>query len=264
MKNSSAAVEFSTASLSPSRSAWKESVRTAIRCGRELCRRLGLSEQFACERVEGDFAVFVPEPFFQRIQPGNPDDPLLKQVLGTAAEAGSSAGYSVDPVGDLASLIGPGVLHKYPGRALLIATGVCAVHCRYCFRRHFSYEEQTAVDLSAVVDSLREEPTIDEVLLSGGDPWMLTDERLAMLVEGLEQVEHLRRLRIHTRLPIVIPSRVTAELCELLRRSRLTPWVVVHVNHPAELDEATLESLGRLVDHGIPVMNQAVLLRGHQ
>jgi EF-P beta-lysylation protein EpmB len=147
---------------------------------------------------------------------------------------------------------------------LLITTGACAVHCRYCFRRHYPYSEgpRSIDDWQPAIDRLAADPSIDEVLLSGGDPLTLVDEQLAELARRLAEIPHLRRLRIHTRLPIVIPQRVTSELLDWLSGTRLAPIMVVHANHPQEIDAATAGALTKLIDAGVPVLNQSVLLRG--
>jgi EF-P beta-lysylation protein EpmB len=200
----------------------------------------------------------------RRIEPRNPSDPLLRQVLPLGDELRPHADFKLDPVGDAAAELAPGVLQKYASRSLLITTGVCAIHCRYCFRRHYPYAAapKSPADWQPAIDRLAADESIDEAILSGGDPLTLTDRQLAGLVARLEGVTSLRRLRIHTRLPIVIPQRVTDELLGTLRGTRLTSIVVVHANHPAELDEATCAALRRLVDAGVPVLNQAVLLGG--
>ncbi|QDU54849.1 L-lysine 2,3-aminomutase [Aeoliella mucimassa] len=212
----------------------------------------------------GDFAMLVPRSYVRRMQPGNPADPLLRQVLPVAAEHQPADGFVADPVGDLAATRGPGLLHKYHGRVLLVLTGACAVNCRYCFRRHYPYATATATlrQLQPVLDQVAADESVDEVLLSGGDPLMLGDDLLADLVGRLEDIPHLRRLRIHTRLPIVLPERVTSELAELLGRSRLQPVVVVHANHANELDHQVAEALRQLSTAGAMLLNQAVLLRG--
>ena len=208
------------------------------------------------------------------MQPGDLRDPLLMQVLPVAAETQVVDGFGKDPVGDLAAAdltaggSGDelnGILQKYTGRALLITTGACAVHCRYCFRRHFPYEQtprgqdawQPAIERIAADDSL------EEVILSGGDPLTLRDVWLKQLVEQIAQIPHVTRLRVHTRLPIMIPSRVNEELLDWLTGTRLTPVMVIHANHARELMGEDVESaIGRLVGAGVPVLNQAVLLRG--
>ena len=210
------------------------------------------------------FPLFAPLEFIRRMEIGNPRDPLLRQVLPLGEELVDQPGFTTDPVGDLAARSAPGMLHKYRGRALLVTTGACAVHCRYCFRRGYPYSAgpRSLADWQPALDAIAADSTIEEVLLSGGDPLTIVDSQLATLARRLETIDHLKRLRIHTRLPIVIPQRINAELLEWLRGTRLTPIVVIHVNHPHEIDEAVSHSLARLVDAGIPVLNQSVLLRG--
>jgi EF-P beta-lysylation protein EpmB len=210
------------------------------------------------------FPVFAPWPYIGRMTKGDPADPLLRQVLPLAEELDERPGFAADAVGDTAALVSPGLLQKYKGRALLITTGACAIHCRYCFRREYPYSEspKAAADWQPALDRLAADSTIDEVILSGGDPLTLVDRQLAELADRIARIDHVRRLRIHTRLPIVIPQRVTAELLDWLSGTRLTPIMVVHANHPQEIDEATAAALSRLVDAGIPVLNQSVLLRG--
>ncbi len=246
--------------------AWQQALRTAIRDPRELCRRLRLPESLEgpAERAARLFPLFAPLPFVDRMRPGDPHDPLLRQLLPLAEEEQESPGFRDDPVGDGPATSRPGLLRKYRGRALLIATGACAIHCRYCFRRHYPYSEgpRSAGQWEDLLGGIREDRSLEEVLLSGGDPLMLPDARLATLAGRLAEIPHLRRLRVHTRLPIMIPQRVTGSLVDWLRGTRLTPLVVIHANHPAEIDRSVEAALGRLVDAGIPVLNQAVLLRG--
>lgn len=198
------------------------------------------------------------------MRPGDPADPLLRQVLPLADELADVAGYTRDPVGDRMASPVPGLLQKYSGRALLVTTGACAVHCRYCFRRHFPYSEapHSLAQWQPALDQIARDPTIHEVILSGGDPLMLTDGQLARLVEQIAAIPSVRRLRVHTRLPIMIPERVTPDLLQLLQDSRLAPLVVVHANHPRELDYDVAHAIAALVRAGIPVLNQSVLLRG--
>jgi len=195
---------------------------------------------------------------------GNPQDPLLKQVLPISEEQQDVPGFTVDAVGDDASRVVPGVLHKYEGRALLITTGACAVHCRYCFRRHYAYgdEPKRLDDWQPALEYLAGVDDVTEVLLSGGDPLMLTDRRLSELIDRLEAIPHLKRLRIHTRLPIVLPNRVTEALLSRLTEGRLQPVVVVHANHPRELVNDCADALLELTRRRILTLNQAVLLRG--
>ncbi|WP_261344074.1 EF-P beta-lysylation protein EpmB [Roseimaritima sediminicola] len=243
---------------------WQEAMRRAIRDPGELCRKLDLPESLADGRSAQDFTVFVPLEFLARMRPGDPDDPLLRQVLSVEAENDTPDTYSLDPLAEQNASVLPGLLHKYHGRALLVTSGACAVHCRYCFRRHFPYQT-VPKGLQAwqeALDHIAADPTISEVLLSGGDPLTLVDPLLQSLLGALDRIPHVRRLRIHTRLPIVIPQRVTEALRDMLAATRATSWVVVHCNHAAELDGPTLGALARLIDAGVPVLNQAVLLRG--
>ncbi len=239
----------------------------------ELCRLLRLPPSLATAagRAAGRFPLLVPRPYLSRIQPGDPNDPLLLQVLPRPEELQSAAGFQIDPLAEADAMAGPGLLSKYPGRSLILTTDACAVHCRFCFRRHrpcpcFSYSRpwssSTIDDWKRTLGPLAADRSIHEVILSGGDPLTLPDERLSQLAARLSEIPHLRRLRIHTRLPIMVPQRINAELLKWLRETRLTAMVVVQVNHRAEIDPAVADALGRLVDAGIPVLHQAVLLRG--
>lgn len=249
-----------------SRSGWKQSLAEAIRDPADLLDELGLtgSGSVLSQRASEQFPLMVPRSFLRRMRRGDLKDPLLRQVLPLDEELKSAPGFVPDAVNDAAFRSAPGLLHKYSGRALMIAAGSCAVHCRYCFRRHYPYGEEPRRldDWKPALDALADDASISEVLLSGGDPLMLTDERLRDLVERLEAIPHLKRLRIHTRLPIVLPDRVNGELLSLLNSSRLTPIVIVHANHPAEIVDDCAESLRLLVTRGLTVLNQAVLLRG--
>jgi L-lysine 2,3-aminomutase len=291
---------------SPSESVtWQDAMRRAIRSSAELLRRLGLPAAAATRALAGspapdaravaeaerDFPTFVPLEFFSRMRPGDPDDPLLRQVQAVAEETRPVLGFTADPVGDRAARVSPGLLQKYSGRVLAIPTGICGVHCRYCFRREFDYADNLDASLekslgpeglsreslgpesliredSAVptwqpmIEQLRRSPGVDEVILSGGDPLTLSDAKLDRLIRAIEAVPHVRRLRIHSRMPIVIPQRVTEAFVARLQASRLTTWVVVHCNHPQEIDQAVSDSIAMLIDAGIPVLNQAVLLAG--
>ncbi|MDX1964144.1 MAG: EF-P beta-lysylation protein EpmB [Pirellulales bacterium] len=255
-----------TAQLDQTDTTWHQELRDAIRDPAELCRLLDLPAEIAAHAAPAirDFPLFVPRDFLARMRPGDPRDPLLMQVLPTAAETTIITQFSPDPVGDLAAVVTPGLLHKYPGRALLILTGACAVHCRYCFRRHFPYAElpRSLAQWRPALDHLAADNSLSEIILSGGDPLILRDELLGELATQLATIPHLRRLRVHTRLPIMIPRRVTDELLGWLRGTRLSPIMVVHANHPAELVSSAAAALRRLVQAGIPTLNQAVLLRG--
>ncbi|MGD2084397.1 MAG: EF-P beta-lysylation protein EpmB [Chromatiales bacterium] len=210
------------------------------------------------------FPLRVPRGYAARMRRGDPADPLLRQVLPLGLELDEVPGFGADPVGDLGAVAAPGVLHKYRGRALLVVTGACAVHCRYCFRRHYPYpaESLRGPEAGTAIAWLRRSTDIREVILSGGDPLVLSDRRLAGLARALADIPHLQRLRIHTRLPVVLPERIDASLLEWLAHGRLKPVVVVHANHPRELDEDVAAALGRLKDAGVELLNQAVLLAG--
>jgi L-lysine 2,3-aminomutase len=243
---------------------WQLELRDAVRDPAALCAALDLPPSLAVATGgAGAFPLLVPASYLSRIRPGDPRDPLLVQVWPAAAEDARAAGFVDDPVDDAAAVVEAGLLHKYAGRALLVATGACAIHCRYCFRRHFPYDETPPSDAAwgAAIDAIERDASIHEVILSGGDPLTVNDRRLAALVERLAEVPHLTRLRIHTRLPVVIPSRVTEELVQTLASSRLTPIVVIHANHARELDAAFAAAVDRLRRAGVMLLNQAVLLR---
>lgn len=245
---------------------WHQSLASAIRDPNQLIELLDLGDEWKHQAVRAaeQFPLIVPRSYVARMRPGDPHDPLLRQVLPLENEIQSSGGFSIDAVGDAASRIAPGLLHKYQGRALLIATGACAIHCRYCFRRHYPYgnEPRRLDEWDPALLALAADDSIHEVLLSGGDPLMLTDLRLGNLIERIATIRHIERLRIHTRLPIVLPDRITRSLIELLTQTRLTPIMVVHANHPNEVVDDCADSLRLMVRSGITTLNQAVLLRG--
>jgi EF-P beta-lysylation protein EpmB len=241
-------------------------MKAAVRDAVELCRLLRLPPQYeaSARRAARLFPPFVPRTYLARIRPGDPHDPLLRQVLPLADELADVPGYTADPVADEDARLTAGLLQKYRGRVLMVTTGACAVHCRYCFRRHYPYDEtpKGAGAWDEALGHIRADTSLREVLLSGGDPLALVDDQLAELAGRLAAIPHLRRLRVHTRLPVMIPQRVTGELIAWLRGTRLATVVVMHANHPAELDDTVGDAVARLVDAGIPVLNQAVLLRG--
>lgn len=249
--------------------AWRKAFQAAVRDLPTLCQRLEipLPQGFTEASMAADaFPIVVPEPYLSRIKKGDPNDPLLLQVLADSREMASPEGFTSDPLAEKKAQSGesPSLIQKYDRRALVIATGACAIHCRYCFRRHFPYGEAglTPERLAATVEALNSDSELDEVILSGGDPLSLSDWKFGELVQAIEGVPHVQRLRIHTRLPVVIPSRVTRGLVRMLKQTRLATWVVVHINHVQEIDADVAKSLGRLIDAGIPVLNQAVLLKG--
>lgn len=245
---------------------WSVAIKTAVRSGVELCRRLALPVAYeaSAAAVERAFPVFAPLGFVSKMRIGDPHDPLLRQVLPLEEELVSTPGFSSDPVADQQAQLTAGLLQKYSGRVLLVTTGVCAIHCRYCFRRHYPYSDgpPSHERWAGTIRHIAADRSIEEVILSGGDPLTISDERLAQFADELARIPHLRRLRVHSRLPIVIPQRVTDRLLGWLRGTRLSPIMVVHANHPRELDGEVSDSLAKLVDAGVPVLNQSVLLRG--
>ena len=245
---------------------WQQALRAAVRDPRELLDLLGLDRLAPrlSDEAMAQFPLRVPRGFVARMRRGDPRDPLLRQVLPLDDEMRPMPGFGLDAVGDGAAKTAPGVIQKYRGRALLVATGSCAIHCRYCFRRHFPYAEETAArdGWRDAVDLIRRDASIEEVLLSGGDPLSLSNGKLAELTGALADIPHLRRLRIHSRLPIVVPERVDDGLMGWLST---LPWpvtLVVHANHANEFDGTVDAALGRLRAAGVHLLNQAVLLRG--
>ncbi len=245
---------------------WRTALKQCVTDPEELLRLLELDPHLTplARRAVARFGLRVPRGYVARMRRRDRDDPLLRQVLPLAEEDLPSPGFCTDPVGDLAAMASTGVLRKYQGRALLITTGACGVHCRYCFRRHFPYSEGVAAGDhgSAAFQYIREDPSVREVILSGGDPLMLSDRRLAEMVSSLAQIPHVVRVRVHTRMPIVLPERIDDSLLEWCSRSHLKFVFVVHANHPNELDGAVRQALAKLADGGSTLLNQAVLLRG--
>lgn len=245
---------------------WRLAWRQSLTDPRQLLARLGLAGHAGQLLAPADtgFPLRVPESYLQRMRPGDPDDPLLRQVLPAAAELEAVPGYRDDAVGDLAASRAPGVIHKYHGRVLLIATGACAINCRYCFRRHFPYARELAARdrWRAALDYIAGDPSVHEVILSGGDPLSLDTGKLAEFTDALAGISHVRSLRLHSRLPIVLPERVDQALLAWMRG---LPWpltVVVHANHGNEIDATTATALRTLRDNGALVLNQSVLLAG--
>ncbi|MBK1706114.1 EF-P beta-lysylation protein EpmB [Halochromatium glycolicum] len=253
---------------------WRRELRDAFTDTRALLDYLAITpEQISAgllaprdqaQQGPQGFPLLVPRRFASLMQRGDPHDPLLRQVLPSAAEAQPKEGFVTDPVGDVAARRATGLLQKYARRALLIATGACAVHCRYCFRRHFAYRDGSAQRdrFAGALAALATTPEINEVILSGGDPLMLDDRVLAELINALEQQPGLKRLRLHTRIPSILPSRITRALCDRLAASRLDLIAVVHINHPAEIDMDARRALAALREVPAMLLNQSVLLRG--
>lgn len=209
------------------------------------------------------FAQRVPQSFVDRMEKGNPYDPLLRQVLPLSEEFEIHQGYSNDPLEEQNNAI-PGLLHKYRNRALMIVKGGCAINCRYCFRRHFPYDENKGSKLvwQTSLDYIQQHPEIDEIILSGGDPLMAKDEELNWLIKHIADIGHIKRLRIHSRLPVVIPDRITQTLTDTLAQTRLQVILVTHINHAQEIDQTLTNALSRLKQVGVTLLNQGVMLKG--
>ena len=255
-----------TSTPSGSRSNWKKELANATTSASLLLKKLQLESQLSLIDEQPDFRCLATDSYISKMQIGNINDPLLRQVLPLSEEnhpqIQSNGVY--DPVGDKTAMASPGLLHKYHGRALLISTGACAIHCRYCFRRHYPYQHAScnSHDLSEALDYLRQHPEIDEIILSGGDPLVMDNEKLADLIQQLETVTQLSTLRIHTRLPVVLPDRIDHSLLKLLHSSRLLVVMVIHSNHANELQDNEQSKLHSLHAAGISLLNQSVLLKG--
>lgn len=244
---------------------WQSIMADAVSNVEELLALLRLSpENVANQYISvSNFPLRVPKAFVARMKKNDPNDPLLLQVLPIKSENQQETGYVLDPVGDLKVMPQPGLLHKYQGRALLVTTAACAIHCRYCFRRHFPYSNAHTGKESwdKTLTYLKQHPDITEIILSGGDPLSLSDQRFATVIKSLTALPQIQRIRLHTRLPIVIPERITPSLLNVL--THITQAVVVvHINHPNELDETVYVAMHQLRKAGVTLLNQAVLLRG--
>ena len=246
-------------------SIWHNELADAIRDPAELLDILHLPHDQLPLALAGasEFSCRVPRSFVARMEKRNPHDPLLLQVLPVENELIIHPGFQTDPVGDLAAMPEPGLLHKYEGRVLLVMTGACGIHCRYCFRRHFPYTgaNPAADQWDSAIQYIGSDDSIHEVILSGGDPLTLSDSRLSTLAGKLASIPHVHTLRIHTRLPIVVPSRVDDDLCAWLGRLDLKKVIVMHVNHANEIDNDVKAAMQRLANTGTILLNQAVLLR---
>ena len=246
--------------------AWQRALQDAVTDPAELLGLVGLGPQWLepARAAARQLPLRVPRGFVARMRRGDPRDPLLLQVLPLVAELDEVPGYRADPVGDLAARAGRGLLHKYSGRALLVTTGACAIHCRYCFRRHFPYEQENASRdaFGPALDVIRADASLREVLLSGGDPLTLSDRRLAALFDELQAIPHVQRVRLHSRLPIVLPERIDDGFLAAWSRLRLQKVMVVHANHAREIDASVRAAVAALRDIGTTVLNQSVLLGG--
>lgn len=246
---------------------WQSQLSDLITDPSELLHVLELSsEQLLSGAIMASeqFKLRVPRAFVGKMQVGNPLDPLLLQVLPHHLELEEHPEFVTDPLGEEAANQMPGVLHKYQSRFLLTLTGACAIHCRYCFRRHFPYQENLPKneDWLKIKHYIEQNPSINEVILSGGDPLTLSNRKLALWIERLSSLDQIKIVRIHSRVPIVIPNRLDEEFISILKNSRLRIIVVIHSNHASELDDYTCSKLLQLSLHHITVLNQAVLLKG--
>lgn len=244
---------------------WQTVLANAIREPAELLQYLNLPKSLLKGAIAANatFTLRAPLGYCQRIEKGNPNDPLLRQILPLDAELIEDQDFMLDPVGDLSAMEAPGLLHKYHGRVLLITTAACAVHCRYCFRRHFPYQENRAEqNWQTAIDYIRDHSEINEVILSGGDPLSLTESKLQNLTDKLRRIPHIKTLRLHTRQPIVLPERIDQEFLTWLDS---LPWkivIVLHCNHTNEIDAAVATALQKLQQHNVILLNQSVLLAG--
>ncbi|ELY4775644.1 EF-P beta-lysylation protein EpmB [Cronobacter turicensis] len=250
----------------PSREDWLSQLADVITDPDELLHLLNIdaSEELLAGRdARRLFALRVPRAFAARMEKGNPQDPLLRQVLTSREEFVAAPGFTTDPLEEQNSVV-PGLLHKYHNRALLLVKGGCAVNCRYCFRRHFPYADNQGNkrNWQAALDYIATHPELDEIIFSGGDPLMAKDHELEWLVANIEALPHIKRLRIHSRLPIVIPARITDALVRLLGETRLQVLLVNHINHAQEIDDAFRTGMTKLRAAGVTLLNQSVLLKG--
>jgi L-lysine 2,3-aminomutase len=246
-------------------SSWQKQLATAVSSYSELMTTLQLDhrQSDAVAAAGNDFALRVPRAFVKKMQPANRRDPLLLQVVPDAAEMIVTPGYSKDPLQEATSMPAPGLLHKYQGRVLLTLVGACAVNCRYCFRRHYPYSDRIPnQDFKAALDYIAADKSIREVILSGGDPLLLKDAQLQKLFDKIASIEHIKVLRIHSRMPVVLPARVDASFINLMSsNAHLKKVLVLHANHPNEIDADFAVRMRALADAGVQLLNQAVLLQ---
>jgi EF-P beta-lysylation protein EpmB len=248
---------------------WQKELAQGFKNPNELLRYLELSPEMMniSEAAHKAFKTLVPKNFVEKMVSGDPHDPLLRQVLPISDEMQELKDYIPDPLQESAEKQQrplPGLLHKYSSRVLLTLTGGCAVNCRYCFRRHFDYQSNRIQkeELANIIDYIQSRPEIQEVILSGGDPLLLNDDLLKAIITAIENIPSIKILRFHTRMPIVLPSRITAEFAALLKNTRLHTVLVVHANHPNELDNTLGDRLALLRSAGTHLLNQSVLLKG--
>ncbi len=241
---------------------WRQILRKNFTNWEKLADFLELSEEKRLKILKNpQFSLNLPVRLAQKITKNNLEDPILKQFLPTTEESIINPQFREDPVQDLEFRKESKLLHKYPGRALLICTSACAMHCRYCFRQNFPYETQNK-EFAKEIELIRQDSTLNEIILSGGDPLSLDDALLNELLDSLDSFSHVKRIRFHTRFPIGIPERLDEDFLKILRNRRCQLWFIIHTNHPQELDDEVLAALKNVQQMGIPVLNQSVLLKG--
>lgn len=245
---------------------WQHALANVVKDPHELLSQLGLADKLIAidDKLLSQFPLRVPQNYIKKMRYADATDPLLRQVFPLIDEASHVDGFVSDPVGDTLAISSPGMLQKYHGRALLVTTGACAIHCRYCFRRHFDYSGSNPLSSQwqQTLDSLNDDSSINEVILSGGDPLVLNDKKLADMVSDLELIPHIKRLRIHTRLPIVLPERIVPSLLSWIEHTRFHVIMVVHANHANEIDDDVATACEQLHHAGCQLLNQTVLLKG--
>ncbi len=242
---------------------WQQAISEMITDPMVLLTALDLNPDQISWQWDKSFPLRVTMSFISRMEKRNPNDPLLKQVLSLRTESQLDNNYSCDPLKESEYNPVPGLLHKFPSRVLLTFTSSCAIHCRYCFRRHFPYQNNNPgrKGWQGALEYIAAHPEIVEVILSGGDPLMALDETIHLFLKQLADISHVRLLRIHTRLPVVIPQRICQSLLKMLSDSRFEVVMVYHINHPNEIIPAIAQGVTRLKQHGVTVLNQSVLLK---
>lgn len=243
---------------------WRYQLAQAIKTPRELLERLGLPTELASHGAAEDFPMRVPLSFVERMRKGDIHDPLLRQVLPLDEELHHQNGFALDPVGDLAAVSGPGILQKYHGRALVMTTPACGIHCRYCFRRHFPYSDHSSrrSQWQQTVEAIAADTTLSEVIFSGGDPLSLDDETLGEYLTGISAISHIKRIRFHSRFPVILPQRLDDSFFNIITTGDTQKIFVIHCNHGNEIDKEVERNLRTLSTHGVQLLNQSVLLKG--
>ena len=242
---------------------WQQELAEGFNNSAELCNYLEIPNSISKTLAFPKFAVRVPHDFVDRIEKGNINDPLLKQILPSTDESTDFPGFNNDPVGDLNAMTESGVIHKYHGRVLFITTGACAINCRYCFRKNFPYSDfqLSTKKITQAIQYIKNNSDISEVILSGGDPLLLNDQKLFSLLQQLDTIKHLKRIRIHSRIPIVLPNRITTEFCGMLSSIKKAIVFVVHSNHANELSNSVKLACQKIKACDITLLNQSVLLK---